>query len=72
MSVSAIKDMLGFVPKGMLTGFSFNAVMPEYSIPTVANQTIGYIVSAVTGVVLIMATFGVFVLFKRTITKKGS
>jgi cobalt/nickel transport system permease protein len=70
--VSEIRNIFGFVPSGMLTGFSFNAVMPEYSVPAIANETIGYIVSAITGVVLIMATFGVFVLFKRTITKKGS
>jgi len=70
--VGEIKNMLGFVPGGMLKGFSFNSLMPDYSIPTIASETIAYIVSAITGVVLIMATFGVFILFKRTITRKDS
>lgn len=70
--VTEIKSMLGFVPGGMLSGFSFNSLMPDYSVPAIANETVAYIVSAVTGVVLIMATFGLFILFKRTITKKDS
>ena len=64
--------MLGFIPAGMLKGFSFNAIMPDYNIPVIANETVAYILSAVIGVVLIMAMFGVFIIFKRTITKKDS
>jgi cobalt/nickel transport system permease protein len=71
-SITEIKNMLGFIPGGMLSGFSFDSLMPDYSVPAIANETVGYIVSAVTGVVLIMATFGLFILFKRTITKKDS
>jgi len=69
--LAEIKSMVGFIPTGMLKGISFNAIMPDYSIPVIANGTVAYIVSALTGVVLIMATFGVFILFKRTITRKG-
>jgi len=70
--VHEIRNMLGFVPGGMLKGFSFNAVMPDYNIPAIASKTVAYVVSAITGVVIIMAAFGIFILFKRTITKKGS
>ena len=70
--IHEIRNMLGFIPKGMLNGFSFNSLMPDYNVPTIASSTVAYVVSAVTGIVLIMATFGIFILFKRTITKKDS
>jgi len=70
--VHEIKNMIGFVPKGMVHGFSFSSMLPNYNIPALASKTVAYIVSAVTGVVLIMAMFGIFMIFKRTITKKGS
>ena len=70
--ISEIKTMLGFVPKGMLTGLNFNSIMPEYTIPTISNESIAYVVSAITGIVLIMVTFMMMVLFKRTISKKGN
>lgn len=49
-----IKGIEGFVPKGMLKGFKFSAILPNYSIPGV-SQVIGYIASAIVGTVLIIA-----------------
>jgi len=71
-SINEIRNMLGFIPHGMLKGFSFDAVIPDYEMFTMTNKTISYILSAVTGVVLIMAAFGIFALFKRTTTRKGN
>ncbi|MCY6370892.1 cobalt transporter CbiM [Clostridium ganghwense] len=48
-----IKDMLGFIPKGMKDGFNFEAIMPDYSISGLP-EIAGYILSAVAGVALIL------------------
>ena len=56
----------------MLTGFSFNSLMPDYTISMIASETVGYVISAIAGVVFILAIFGVLVLFKKTIARKGS
>lgn len=46
-----IKEMIGVVPKGMKEGINFEAVMPDYTILGL-SETIGYIISAIIGVVL--------------------
>ncbi|MCY6960438.1 cobalt transporter CbiM [Clostridium brassicae] len=59
-----IKDMLGFIPKGMEKGFDFKAIMPDYSIAGLP-EIVGYILSAIAGVVLIIIIIN-FVLRKKS------
>ncbi|MDR3271435.1 MAG: cobalt transporter CbiM [Peptococcaceae bacterium] len=47
---------LGYVPQGMLDGFSFEAVMPDYSIAGLPEAA-GYILSAIFGVALSIILF---------------
>ncbi|MDO5517263.1 MAG: cobalt transporter CbiM [Clostridium sp.] len=47
---------LGFTPEGMQNGFSFNSLIPDYSVNGL-NETIGYILSAVIGVALLILLF---------------
>ncbi|MBL4938084.1 cobalt transporter CbiM [Clostridium sp. YIM B02515] len=47
-----IKDILGFIPKGMQNGFNFNAIMPDYNLRGV-NEILGYVVSAAAGILII-------------------
>lgn len=49
---------LGFVPEGMENGFSFNSLIPDYALNGV-NEFIGYILSAVIGVALLILLFKV-------------
>ncbi|MFD3155780.1 cobalt transporter CbiM [Haloimpatiens sp. FM7330] len=51
-----IKDLIGFIPKGMEKGFSFNSLMPDYSVSGIP-EIAGYIVSALAGVALIIIIF---------------
>ena len=51
-----IKDLAGYVPKAFEHGFNFNAIMPDYSVGGI-NEIIGYIISAVAGVALILILF---------------
>ena len=58
-------NALGFVPEGMKNGFTFNAVMPDYSIgglPEVA----GYILSAIAGVAILLILFKVTAAFMKS------
>lgn len=47
---------LGYVPKGMKEGFSFNALMPDYAINGVP-EILGYILSAIAGVAILLIIF---------------
>lgn len=51
-----IKEFIGFVPKGMENGFQFNALIPDYSLGNL-EEYIGYIISAILGVIIILAFF---------------
>lgn len=51
-----IKDVAGYVPTAFQNGFKFNALMPDYSVVGI-NEKIGYIISAVAGVALILILF---------------
>jgi len=55
-SVVSGGNALGFVPKGMANGFSFNAIMPDYSIGGIP-EPLAYILSAVAGVALSIIIF---------------
>jgi len=49
-------NILGFTPLGMKKGFSFNAIMPDYSISGLPDF-IGYVISAIAGVAIITIIF---------------
>ena len=55
-----IKGLLGYIPQGLarLAGINHTAVLPDYSLPglngTFAGQAIGYYISAIVGVVVII------------------
>jgi len=58
-------NALGYVPQGMKNGFSFAAIMPDYSLnglPEIA----GYILSAVAGVAILLILFKIISNFKST------
>lgn len=55
-----LREMLGFVPKGLeeLAGLNSFAILPDYSIPGweeagLALQSLGYVFSAVVGIALV-------------------
>ena len=56
---------LGFIPQGMQHGFSFNALMPDYSMHGM-SETVGYIVSAVAGAAILMIVFKIIASIKKT------
>lgn len=55
-SVFTNGNSLGFIPKGMQHGFSFKTLMPGYSVSGISN-IIGYIISAIGGVAIIIIIF---------------
>lgn len=52
-----INKLLGYVPQGMEKGFSFNSMLPDYTVPWVSNESFGYIISALFGLLLIVLVF---------------
>lgn len=55
---------LGYVPKGMLNGFKFTAFMRDYSIRGISD-IIGYILSAVAGVAILLILFRIITSIKK-------
>jgi len=53
-----IKNLMGFVPKGMEEGFQFNSPISDYSFGFL-NEYFGYILSALVGVIIILIIFKV-------------
>ncbi len=51
-----IKEFIGFVPKGMEDGFQFNSLIPDYNLGNL-KEYIGYIISAILGVIIILTIF---------------
>ena len=47
---------LGFIPKGMQSGFNFKSLMPNYSVNGI-SEVMGYILSAMGGIALIIIIF---------------
>ena len=54
-----LQEMLGFVPNGILSGFSLETIFPDYSISNL-NETIGYYLAAIIGVGLLILLFKLF------------
>ena len=46
----------GYTPSGMLNGFSFEVLLPDYSLGN-APAVVGYLLSAVIGVAVLMMAF---------------
>ncbi|SKA76378.1 cobalt/nickel transport system permease protein [Caloramator quimbayensis] len=51
-----VVSLLGYVPKGMEKGISFNSLMPDYTVSGL-SETLGYIISAVAGIAIIFLIF---------------
>lgn len=47
---------LGFIPKGMQDGFSFKALMPDYSVNGIP-EIMGYMLSAIGGIAIVIIIF---------------
>lgn len=60
---------LGFIPNGMKHGFSFNAIMPDYSVSGIP-ESIGYIISAIAGAALLIIIFKVLSSFKKDVVNE--
>lgn len=55
---------LGYVPKGMTSGFSFESIMPDYAMKGLPEAA-GYILSAAAGVAILIIFFKVISSFKK-------
>lgn len=55
---------LGFIPQGMQNGFSFEAMMPDYSVVGIP-EVAGYILSAVAGVAVLLIVFKIVSSLKK-------
>ena len=64
-SIDELGIMMDKIPSGIKNGFSFEAIMPDYSIPAVKNGIAGYIISAVTGTAVLLIIFKFFSAFVR-------
>jgi len=51
-----IKEIIGYAPKAIENGFSFSAIMPDYTVSGI-NEIMGYIMSAAAGVAIILILF---------------
>lgn len=63
-SVATGGKALGYVPKGMENGFSFNSLMPDYSVKGLPDS-FGYILSAVAGVAILLIVFRIIASMKK-------
>lgn len=55
---------LGYIPKGMKSGFNFSSLMPDYSVKGLPDN-IGYILSAVAGVAILLIVFRLIANIKK-------
>lgn len=53
-----IRNIIGFVPKGMKEGFKFRSLIPGYGFGAL-NKNLAYILSAAAGVIIILTAFKV-------------
>lgn len=61
---------LGYVPEGMSNGFNFNAPLPDYAF-TGMPEAVGYIISALAGVALLIILFKIIGSFINIKAGKG-
>ncbi|MEI6093481.1 MAG: cobalt transporter CbiM [bacterium] len=60
-----LEKMLGFLPVGISNGFSFKAIIPDYTIPLIQNRSLAYVISALFGVAII-------IIFSKLISSNSS
>ncbi|ADL53935.1 cobalt transporter CbiM [Clostridium cellulovorans] len=53
-----VKNLVGFTPKGMEEGIQYNSLIPDYNFGFL-KENIGYIISALVGVIIILIIFKV-------------
>ena len=58
-------NALGYVPEGMTNGFSFKTIMHDYALNGLP-EVVGYILSAVAGVAILIIMFKVISTFKKS------
>ena len=63
-SVTSGGNALGYVPEGMTKGFSFETLIPDYSVSGVP-EVLGYIISAVLGVAILVIIFKIISSLKK-------
>ena len=56
---------LGFIPEGMKNGIRFESIMPDYSVAGIP-EAVGYILSAIAGVAILLILFKIISSFKKT------
>ena len=56
-SNNELRRMLGYIPSGIANGFSFKTMMPSYSIPSLNNGPLTYVICAMLGVSVILISF---------------
>lgn len=59
-----IKEILGYVPERMKTGFSFESVMPDYAVKGMPDIA-AYILSAIAGVAILLILFKIIGSIKK-------
>lgn len=70
-TVNEIGKLVNFIPTGMKNGFNFKAIIPDYNIPIIRNDIIGYLISAIIGVALLLIIFKViYEIYKRSKSAK--
>ncbi|KOA21408.1 fused nickel transport protein NikMN [Clostridium homopropionicum DSM 5847] len=62
--ITEIKERIGFIPQGMKEGFDFRSLIPEYYVSGIP-EILGYIISAVIGVILIFISVKLIVTIKN-------
>lgn len=65
-NANELKNLVGYIPKGMARGFNFNAAMKGYSLPG-HSEIFGYILSALVGVLMIFIIFKLIIISKKRI-----
>jgi len=68
--VEELESFIGFVPKGMDSGFQFKSPFPDYNLGNF-EEYIGYIISALVGVILILIIFKVLSKINLKKSKRG-
>lgn len=58
-------NILGFIPQGMTNGIHFSALMPDYAVSGLPDA-VGYILSAITGVAVMLIIFKIIGSMKKT------
>jgi cobalt/nickel transport system permease protein len=70
--IGEIKEMLNYVPQGMENGFLFQAPLSDYTVPFLASEYIGYVISALAGAAVLIIAFRIFAAFFKERRQAGA